>query len=71
MIDNNEDKISKMIEEEWALIFDTVETYEYRVLISKPDKNSVLFSITNLIFIVTGQQGRLVHVSLLRIPQFM
>ena len=44
MLDDNEHKMAKMIEDEWSTIFDTVETYEYRVMISKPDIDSVLFS---------------------------
>ena len=44
MLDDNEHKMAKMIEDEWSTIFDTVETYEYRVMVSKPDLDSVLFS---------------------------
>ena len=45
MPDDNESKMAKKIEDDWSLIFDTVETYEYRVMISKPDRDSVSFSI--------------------------
>ena len=44
MLDDNENKMAKTIEDVWILIFDTVETYEYRVMISKPDLDSVWFS---------------------------
>ena len=45
MLDDNEDKMAKLIEDDWSTLFDTVETYEYRVMISKPNLNSVRFPI--------------------------